>query len=83
MAFGAQWLLETTQHADWTTAEAAAAWKNVTNFDGGCPALSTFLRLATHLTQSFDEEIRLSEQGPTAPAAPQGRRPAICWGRGE
>ena len=45
MAFGAQWLLETTQHADWTTTEAAAAWNNVTNFLGIAPRSARFCAL--------------------------------------
>eukprot|EP01043_Picozoa_sp_COSAG02_P002074 COSAG02_NODE_46_length_45443_cov_36.731497_26_plen_749_part_00 len=42
MRFRPEWLLETTQSADWTTSEAALTWNNVSNFDGiyssGCTA---------------------------------------------
>lgn len=42
MRFGAAWLMETTQSANWTTPEAAAAWNDVSNFGGsyssGCTA---------------------------------------------
>ena len=42
MRFRPEWLLETTQSADWTTDEGAVAWNNVSNFDGtyssGCTA---------------------------------------------
>jgi hypothetical protein len=42
MRFGSAWLLQTTQSANWTTPEAAAAWNNVNTFDGsyssGCTA---------------------------------------------
>ena len=40
--FRPEWLLETSQSADWTTSSAAAEWNNVSNFEGsyvsGCTA---------------------------------------------